>query len=97
MFVAKKAILTLVRNDWLLASPTWKVWHVCKRGSSNTILEETVKDLITFAGMRYLFLDDQDHGKGKQLPKRGFLYPKYVVSLQTSGIKMKQTHFQILS
>lgn len=47
--------------------------------------------------MRYLFLDDQDHGKGKQLPKRGFLYPKYVVSLQTSGIKMKQTHFQILS
>lgn len=47
--------------------------------------------------MRYLFLDDQDHGKGKQLPKRGFLYPKYVVSLLTSGIKMKQTHFQILS
>lgn len=44
--------------------------------------------------MRYLFLDDQDHGKGKQLPKRGFLYPKYVVSLQTSGIKMKQNIFK---
>lgn len=57
------------------------------------ILEKTAKDLITSAGMRYLFLDGQDHGKGKQLPKRGFLCPIYVVSLQTSVIKMKQTQF----
>lgn len=47
--------------------------------------------------MRYLFLDGQDHGKGKQLPKRDFLCPKYVVSLQTSVIKMKQIQFKILS